>query len=180
MGIAAGGKIEQTIVKDTEDPDAWDGKASFTIPVHIVNSQAFHCITGQAPPPTPISASIYARAGLPFYKKYDEPTDIFGTFELVKSVNATEQDRGLATSTESPVHPRTVELNEQGRHHVHPSRVNTRNYIDDPDDLLNLVTEMDECRPLADLQTSLSDLKLVDIENELKQLDELEKTDGSY
>ena len=39
--------------------------------MHIANAELFTQITGMAPPPSPISAQDYSRAGLPWFDLYD-------------------------------------------------------------------------------------------------------------
>ena len=69
---APGGRMEQKIHPDEYGRGTWDPKASTTFHVHIVNSTVYHNITGEAPPPTPISAHTYTEYGLPWFKLYDE------------------------------------------------------------------------------------------------------------
>jgi hypothetical protein len=72
MGLAAGGRMQQKIYPDQYGKDTWDPKASTTFHVHIVNTDMYHDITGEAPPPTPISAQTYTDYGLPWFVLYDE------------------------------------------------------------------------------------------------------------
>jgi len=72
MGLAAGGRMEQKIYPDGYGKDTWDAEASTSFHVHIVNSTMYHEVTGEAPPPTPISAQTYTDYGLPWFKLYDE------------------------------------------------------------------------------------------------------------
>lgn len=86
LGIAPGGRIKQTIVADTYPSDSWEPERSISFNVQILNSELFHQFTGQAPPPTPITAQTYADNGLPFFKLYEEKSGIQGDFKDVKSV----------------------------------------------------------------------------------------------
>ena len=72
MGLAAGGRMEQKIYPDLYGKDTWDPTGTTTMHVHIVNSDAYHAITGEQPPPTPISAATYNAFGLPWFALYDE------------------------------------------------------------------------------------------------------------
>ena len=72
MGLAAGGRMEQKIYPDLYGKDTWDPTGTTTVHVHIVNSDAYHAITGEQPPPTPISAATYNAFGLPWFALYDE------------------------------------------------------------------------------------------------------------
>lgn len=114
MGIAAGGMIKQVIKKDDISADRWNKERTMKIPVHILNSAAFRHVTGRDPPPSPIDATTYADAGLPFFKMYEEPSGITGDFATVKSVNEINQDRGIAGGEETPVNPSLIYLNSRG------------------------------------------------------------------
>jgi len=87
MGIAAGGLIKQTIVRDTNVPTIWDTENSTIFNVQILNSVAFEAITGKAPPKSPVTAKTYAAHGYRYYDIYDEkPSGIKGHFSGVQSV----------------------------------------------------------------------------------------------
>jgi hypothetical protein len=110
MGIAAGGKLTQKIYPDSHGIDTWDEGNSGRVYVHIVNSTMYRQITGEAPPPTPVTAREYAECGLPWYALYDEGKgDIGASDELagVKSVKAMDDALGFKhqqddTSVETP------------------------------------------------------------------------------
>jgi hypothetical protein len=79
MAIGAGAKIRQSIVPDLslkglhgEASPRWDFSNARLLNVQILNSVAFEAVTCMMPPPTPISALTYAKAGLPFFAHYDE------------------------------------------------------------------------------------------------------------
>jgi hypothetical protein len=105
MGIAAGGKIVQTVCPDP-NPDAdWLTQRTTTFNVHILNSTAFKEVTNLSPPPTPISAKDYADAKLPFYKIWgEEATGIHGDFGVIKTVNELDKE-----DDERPAKKRHVE-----------------------------------------------------------------------
>lgn len=87
MGIAAGGLIKQTIIKDNNDPTIWDTGNGTIFNVQILNSTAFEVVTGKAPPETPVTAKTYAANGYPYFDIYDEkPSGIEGDFSDVQSV----------------------------------------------------------------------------------------------
>lgn len=96
MGVAAGGKITQVIKKDRTKEDKWHKDISIVFNVQILNSNMFKEVTGRAPPSTPVSARIYAQHGYPFFKLYEESSDVKGDFSTVKSVaeidNEDEED----------------------------------------------------------------------------------------
>ncbi|RYO99412.1 hypothetical protein DL764_006807 [Monosporascus ibericus] len=160
MGIAAGGKIKQTIAQDRHDPRIWEDQVTLTIPVHILNTAAFRAVTGHTPPPCPIDASTYAEAHLPFFGLYEEPSSIAGHFEALKSVNEIEQDRGLAEMSEPSVKPRLVKLDRHGRAIPTGSQVDLSAAVDDPDGILSPAGPLCEFRTLADLERELKSLML--------------------
>ncbi|RYP73987.1 hypothetical protein DL771_003298 [Monosporascus sp. 5C6A] len=160
MGIAAGGKIKQTIARDRYDPMIWEDQVTLTIPVHILNSAAFHAVTGHNPPQCPINASTYAEAHLPFFDLYEEPSSVAGDFEALKSVNEIEQDRGLAEESEPSVKPRLVKLDRHGRAIPTGSQVDLSAIVDDPDGILSPAGPLRELRTLADLERELKSLTL--------------------
>ncbi len=90
MSLAAGGKIEQAIVRDSGD-HYWDNSQTRWFNVQIPNSASFSKVTGLAAPPTPIDARAYAEHGYPFFEMWEEPTDVAGDFAKVKSVAQIEK-----------------------------------------------------------------------------------------
>ncbi|KAF2195599.1 hypothetical protein K469DRAFT_543570 [Zopfia rhizophila CBS 207.26] len=84
MGIAAGGVIKQSIVRDPGR--LWRKSETKTFNIQILNSIHFRHVTGKEPPKTPIDARTYAQLGYPFYSIYEEPSDIAGDFLDVKSI----------------------------------------------------------------------------------------------
>lgn len=94
MGLAAGGRIKQSIVRDKSNAGTWDGSRTTTVQIHIVNSEAFKRITGETPPMTPITARTYKKAGLPYFDIYNEKlSGIKGDFETIKSVNQLDKEK---------------------------------------------------------------------------------------
>ena len=123
MGIAPGGLISQSIIKDTHNPNIWEPKCGTIFNVQILNSARFHELTGKTPPSTPVTAEAYARYGYPYFKIFDEKVSgVKGDFAGVKSVNekdlegvpTMEKAKAVADvikDTNSPV----VLLNEKGQ-----------------------------------------------------------------
>lgn len=70
LGIGAGGKIEQHIEPDYENPRVWDVGSSKILNVQLLDSHTFKMVTGQDPPPTPLSPEKYAELGLVFEKAW--------------------------------------------------------------------------------------------------------------
>jgi hypothetical protein len=107
MGLGAGGKMKQEIYPDEYGIDTWDTDSSGRVFVHIANSMAWRDITGEEPPPTPISASLYTEYGFPWFDLYDEGKgDIKGSNVLggVKTVKEIDDDKGFSRQqNDSPV-----------------------------------------------------------------------------
>lgn len=103
MGIAAGGKMKQEIYPDPYGIETWTKRNYGRVFIHILNSKMFKEVTGQEPPPTPISAKTYTEAGLPWFDLYNEGLgDIAPPEELkkVKSINEVDKEKGIAQSME--------------------------------------------------------------------------------
>ena len=98
MGLGAGGKMKQEIYPDEYGIDTWDTESSGRVFVHIANSMAWRDITGEEPPATPISASLYTEHGYPWFDLYDEGKgDIAGSDVLggVKTIKDIDKDKGF-------------------------------------------------------------------------------------
>ena len=91
MGLAAGGKMKQKIYPDPYGRDTWDLGARSRVFVHIVNSELWRDITGQAVPPSPVSARSYAEAGLPWFGLYDEGADTLDPTGKLAGVKTVKQ-----------------------------------------------------------------------------------------
>jgi hypothetical protein len=93
MNLAPGGLITQAIVKDrwendslNEDDSTWDASRTKVFNVQIFNTSYFQQVTGARPPETPIDAKTSEKLGLPFFVMDEEPTDVSGDFNGVKSI----------------------------------------------------------------------------------------------
>lgn len=93
MGLAAGGRMKQKIYPDPHGIDTWDPLRVGRTFVHIVNSELWREITGEAPPATPVTAREYAKHGLPWFDLYDEqaptlsPTDTLSNVKSIKELD---------------------------------------------------------------------------------------------
>lgn len=85
MSIAAGGLITQNIIRDPGTCE-WDTANTKVLNVQILNSVHYSHVTGKEPHDPGIDAETYAAYGFPFFKMYEEPTDVAGEFGKVKSV----------------------------------------------------------------------------------------------
>jgi hypothetical protein len=110
MGLAAGGRMLQKIYPDPHGLQVWDQSQAGSLFVHILNSQAYQRITGEAPPPSPVSAQTYTQYGLPWFELYDEAEGTLALAEKlagVQSVGEIDAQLGLLgdeadTSVEIP------------------------------------------------------------------------------
>jgi len=101
MGIAAGGNIKQQIHSDTYGIDSWSINRKRSLTIHLVNSLAYKAITGIDPPPSPITASEYQQARIPWYSHYNEATPVVkpaSIFRRILGISGIEKKRGIAQS----------------------------------------------------------------------------------
>jgi hypothetical protein len=108
MGLAAGGRMKQSIYPDSYGIDTWDQNKSARVYVHLVNSQMWTAITGEPMPSTPVTAQAYAEDGLPWFDLYDEHKGDIGpskTLEGVNSVKEIDDEKGFTPQQDdSSVH----------------------------------------------------------------------------
>jgi hypothetical protein len=94
MGMAAGGRMEQSIYPDPHGADTWDSGKTGRVYVHIVNSMLYEQITGRKAPDTPVTAKTYSEHGYPWYDLYDEhlgdvdPSEALAGVKSVKEIDA--------------------------------------------------------------------------------------------
>jgi hypothetical protein len=113
MGIAAGGRIKQQILRDTYGVETWDPNRRRTLKIHMVNSVVYKSITGQDPPPSPISAEQYQQAGVPWFSHYDEMAQSVKSpaiFNRVIGVEAIDRRRGVNSAPTPILHIRSEDI----------------------------------------------------------------------
>lgn len=96
MGLAAGGRMQQSIYPDPHGLTAWDVTRTSRVFVHIVNSMMWREITGEEAPKSPITARDYSRHGLPWFSLYDEKLgalEASSKLAKVKSVKEMDGDK---------------------------------------------------------------------------------------
>ncbi|MFG2995108.1 hypothetical protein [Streptomyces sp. NPDC048340] len=89
MGLGVGGSMHQEVYEDHRPLSDWAEEAAARVFVHLVTPPAWHRITGERPPPSPVDRAAYTKAGLPWFDYYDESaTDLAaaGPLETVKPV----------------------------------------------------------------------------------------------
>jgi hypothetical protein len=97
LGLGAGGQIVQKIYPDPYGLQTWDQSQPGRVAVFILNSLQYQAVTGEPPPPTPISAKTYTEAGFPWFTLYDErkgnlPSS--DTLSGIQSVHAIDESTG--------------------------------------------------------------------------------------
>lgn len=106
MGLAAGGRMKQSIYPDPHGIDNWDTTRYARCFVHIVNSEMWTAITGEPAPPSPVTAASYTQYGLPWFDLYDEHLgDIAPPKRLqrVRSVAANDAEHGFGVQDDDHV-----------------------------------------------------------------------------
>jgi hypothetical protein len=96
MGLGAGGQINQRIYADPYGIETWDEAACTELFIHIVSPQAWYVMTGEPPPPTPVTYRAYQAAGLPWFQIYDEELPGLGpspALAQVRSIDELERAR---------------------------------------------------------------------------------------
>jgi hypothetical protein len=99
MGLAAGGAMSQRIYPDLHGIETWDQHTYGVAFLFLVNSRQYQAITGEQPPPTPITARTYAEHGLPWFRLYDEARgDLPPAEQLreIRSLRELDSERGAA------------------------------------------------------------------------------------
>ncbi|TVY18395.1 Ubiquitin [Lachnellula arida] len=81
MTVAAGGTIKQVIVQDRYYDSSWEAGKMVMFNLQLFNPTTFESL-GIPVPPTPVTASTYAKHGYPFFNLEEEPSGIAGDFKL--------------------------------------------------------------------------------------------------
>lgn len=107
MGLAVGGEIGQDIYSDPNPVSIWDNRNFADVRILLLNSEDFHNITGEDPPPSPVSADEYTRLGLPWFDFYDERHVDVETASRMTSLAR------IATA-DPPIHPENIRTIRRG------------------------------------------------------------------
>lgn len=99
LGVAPGGKIEQELYQDRFAPEDWTRQGGSRCFLHLADSMLWRQITGEAPPPTPLTAEAYAAHGLPWFDYYSEAPAIDGGGNLGQALKSIGEMNG---SVENP------------------------------------------------------------------------------
>lgn len=115
MGLAPGGMMKQEIFRDTRPLDVWDTSHTSRCFVHLANSLTWRRITGENPPPTPLTAKEYANAKLPWFDYYGGDLEALeGSPELAEAKSvaalAVEKRDAVLPENESVTPERVIQL----------------------------------------------------------------------
>lgn len=162
MGLAAGGKILQSIKKDPHPAEKWNKDVSIVFNVQILNAACFKHVTGRTPPLSPITAATYAKLKLPFFKLYEEPSDIKGDFDLVKSV--AEIDKEEEADIDVSVKPIKLKLKLTNGSDPATAKQSSSddNQQSDKGDITNPSGPFSRFRHTSEIEDSLSGMTLTD------------------
>ena len=118
MGLAPGGRIKQKIAKDPFGIDVWDTSVSSRCFVHLLNSEVYRSVTGQAPPTQPITAKQYAKANVPWFDYYLEGRTLAGSSILagLHGIASALLSKGKKLEDNTPICvAKTVDLSPKAR-----------------------------------------------------------------
>lgn len=118
MGLAAGGKMKQKIYDDPYGFDVWDQSNTERVFIHIVNSDMWKEITGEAPPDSPVSAHTYTQYGYPWFEIYDEHKSAVqgsGTLSNVKPVSEKDAEHGFKNQQDDSPLDESKNVNKIGK-----------------------------------------------------------------
>ena len=86
LGVGVGGIIRQNIYPDPYGFESWESVPAVTFQVHLLNSEQFRAVTGEEPPPTPISAATYNQHKFPWFELLDEQAGDVGAQDLLSKL----------------------------------------------------------------------------------------------
>ena len=112
--MGAGGQMEQEIYPDEYGVELWNQRRPGRVFVHIADSMAWREITGEEPPPTPVSSRTYTEHGFPWFSLYDErrgDVEPGQELERVKSIKEMDGAKGFAAQQDDG----TVEIAQSQR-----------------------------------------------------------------
>ena len=119
MGLGAGGRMRQKIYPDPHGITTWDPDEQARVFVHLADSMTWRQITGEEPPPTPVTAATYRDHGLPWFELYDADQGDVAAPEALSGVKPiSEIDAGKHTAPQQD--DRAVDI--PGRQIVHLGR----------------------------------------------------------
>lgn len=108
MGLGAGGTMRQKIYPDPYGIDAWEAEPAAALRVRLTGARDWEALTGEAPPPTPVTAGLAASLGLPWFELDDADLGDVAPAPVLRGVRSIQHmEGGHAVSNE------TVERNRR-------------------------------------------------------------------
>lgn len=108
MGFAAGGRIVQRLYADEYGFASWRSVPGADLILYVVNSEAYEGATGRPPPPSPISAEDYTKAGLPWFEIYEEDRSPLAAEDWLHRIKTLSQVDPAAATPPLTVDPAQV------------------------------------------------------------------------
>ena len=104
MGLGAGGSITQSIASPLEPRENWAVGDTVEATLRIVNSDAWHDLTGSAPHHAPPTITEYQRYGYPWFEWYDDSLARRGASKLsgVKTIKEIGDGLGQTPLPDNP------------------------------------------------------------------------------
>lgn len=123
FALGAGGFIEQVIHSNSRYK-SWDAEKTILFNLQLFDATSFKSILGIDPPDTPITATTYAEYGYPFFKLYEQPSGIYGDFNL-GSIGTLDKKTGIYSSIHEAEKDVTFPSADIGRNGTSAVKLNT-------------------------------------------------------
>jgi hypothetical protein len=104
MGIGAGGTMRQKIYADEYGLQSWEERPAASLFVRLIAAAEWRAITGDDPPPSPVDARAYTKAGLPWFALYDEDaagiaaSQALARIKSIRELEQREAEEGISVS----------------------------------------------------------------------------------
>ena len=108
MGLGAGGRMRQEVYGDDRPLADYDQGNARRVFVHLCSAAQWTAITGEVPPPTPVSREEYVSAGLPWFDYYDADGGDLEAPENLANVTSVGKMLGVVEDPFVPVDPANV------------------------------------------------------------------------
>jgi len=101
LGLGVGGTMRQKIYPDKYGIKTWDPDSIGSFFVHLINVAEFRAITGAQEPATPVDATAYSAAGLPWFELLDEeesdidPAEVLARIRSIRDLERADADESI-------------------------------------------------------------------------------------
>lgn len=112
MGLAAGGKMIQDIVRDNNEAAIWNLQKAKLMNVHILDPASCEQVTHIVPGP-PIDAQAYIDADLPFFVVEENADNRLDEGDFDQVVSVSEMDKKIGITTEPEFDPNKPKMCEE-------------------------------------------------------------------